>query len=355
MAPGEVLQPLLPALLSLPLRGQLDGREDGGAAQHVQHDQHRQQEEPRVVRVEATRAGAAAGAATRHPPPAGPGCRAATLRRGPAAAAGHHGAARQPNAGLRAPRSPAAASGAPGSRPAPSPPGQGEAPPLPARPRGGRASGCGASCGRGNRSSRPVPSRLAEPLSPNARRSGLPSPPVSYPFPAPAPSTSERGAGTGTARRLLPAGGGEAGPVAARPHPPPWPRGSAAWTAPTMASGEPRARGQLPPAPAAGRAGWQRAAAPRAPALRGSGAAPLPALRYPALGRGAPEATGPLRGTGHGTRQSLICPPTIETIKNYRPLPKEGTSFSTGLVTHCLPDKVLHLCAPALGSRREIV
>lgn len=70
VAPGEVLQPFLPAFLGLPLRGQLDGREDGGAAQHVQHDQHRQQEEPRVVRVQATRAGAAA-AATRHPPPRG--------------------------------------------------------------------------------------------------------------------------------------------------------------------------------------------------------------------------------------------------------------------------------------------
>ncbi|KAK4821998.1 hypothetical protein QYF61_006246 [Mycteria americana] len=47
--------------------------------------------------------------------------------------------------------------------------------------------------------------------------------------------------------------------------------------------------------------------------------------------------------------------PYYRSKKNYSLLPKEGTSFSTGLGTDCLLDKLLPLHPPTLGGRSEIV
>lgn len=268
MAPGEVLQAFLPALLSLPLRGQLDGREDGGAAQHVQHDQHRQQEEPRVVRVEATRAGAAAGAATRHPPPAGPGCRATSgpccrrraSRRRPPAVRGAQGAA-EPGGGERRSREPA----------------------------GTFAPGAGRGPGTTRRRARcglPSILRAGEPLVPSRLRAPQPQrPPRGAPVPATfispsCPRPEHVGEGRRDRRRQAPPAcrGDEAGPAATRPPPSASPRGSAA-------------RSPGPPAPWPR---WSRGPGGAAP----PGAAPTAEARPPPPKRSAGRGQGGLAEGG---------------------------------------------------------
>lgn len=250
----------------------------------------------------------------------GPCCRRRASRRRPPAERGA--------AGLRAPRSPAAASGAPGSRPAPSPGGQAAAP---ARPRGGRAPGCRASCGRGNRSSRPVPCVSHSPSAPAPAARG--SRPRQFHIPFLPPPRARRSGAQGQAppgASCLPGGARrDRRQLAPRPPSPQVPR-----AARTIASGQPRAgpgsRGRCPsaqarppppsPVPAAGRAGWQRAAAPRPPALRGAGGlSPCPPSGPgPGLwGRAAPEATGPLGESGHRSRQSMM-QPNPQSHKNQR-------------------------------------
>lgn len=237
--------------------------------------------------------------------------------------------------GITAPRSPAAASGARGSRPAPSPREQGAAP---ARPGGGRASGCRASCGRGNRSSRPV---SQSPSAPRPAARGSRPRQFHIPFlppPRARRSGAQRQAPPGAS--CLPGGrggtGGSSPPALPlrRGAPPPGPPGR-----PHHGSGEPRAGPDR-----AGRLPHGCCSSPQ----RG-GELPPSRPQVPVPGYGAEERSKQ-RGLLDGTWN-----PSVDMSPPLKPFAKRGhlLLYRSGYPLPSL--KVLHLCSPGQGSRREIV